>query len=326
MKILVIRFSSIGDIVLTSPVLRALKSQVENAEVHFLTKETFRTLIESNPNVDKIHVLKDKLANVVVDLKAEKFDVVIDLHNNIRTKRVKNALNVKSYTFQKLNLKKWLLTRFKIDKMPSGHVVDRYFEACKEISVKNDSLPGEFYIDQKDVVDTVKELNLTPKKYYSIAIGAQFATKQMPEELLVKIIEELELPVVLIGGPMDAKRGQAIVEKITANQAVNCCGNYSLKSSASLVIQSKKLLTGDTGMMHIAACFDVTIISVWGNTVPAFGMFPYKPNHREKYSIHEVKNLSCRPCSKIGFNGCPKKHFNCMQQQDVNRIVKDLIA
>jgi ADP-heptose:LPS heptosyltransferase len=77
--------------------------------------------------------------------------------------------------------------------------------------------------------------------------------------------------------------------------------------------------------MHIAACFNVSIVSVWGNTIPALGMYPYYPNHSEKYSMHQVEGLSCRPCSKIGFQTCPKKHFNCMHLQNTVAIAEDLV-
>ncbi len=139
MKFLIVRFSSIGDIVLTTPVIRCLKQQLADSEVHFLTKKIFRSIIENNPNVDKHHLLDNDLDEVINDLKKENFDYIIDLHNNLRTLKVKRALRkVPSFSFNKLNIEKWLLTALKINVMPKVHIVDRYLETLKTFCVKND--------------------------------------------------------------------------------------------------------------------------------------------------------------------------------------------
>src|SRR5687767_11180591 len=132
MKVLIIRLSSIGDIVLTTPVIRCIKQQVANVEVHFLVKHGFRSITQSNPYVDKVHLFNDNLPQVIDELKKEDFTYIIDLHHNLRTLKVKQALkNVKAYSFNKLNIQKWFLTVFKIDRMPTVHIVDRYFETVK---------------------------------------------------------------------------------------------------------------------------------------------------------------------------------------------------
>src|SRR5215207_7218609 len=110
MKFLIIRFSSIGDIVLTTPVVRCLKQQVISADVHYLTRKSFRDIIEPNPYVDKTHLLDKDLTPVVEELVAEDFDYVIDLHHNLRSLKVKKALGKKSFSFNKLNVEKWLMT------------------------------------------------------------------------------------------------------------------------------------------------------------------------------------------------------------------------
>jgi ADP-heptose:LPS heptosyltransferase len=146
----------------------------------------------------------------------------------------------------------------------------------------------------------------------------------MPEHLVAQIIEKCSNPILIVGGPEDRERGTRIVELCPEKNMINTCGELTIMESASVVSKSATLLTGDTGMMHIAACFDVPIVSVWGNTVPALGMYPFYPNQNEKYSIHEVTDLKCRPCSKIGFQECPKKHFNCMNLQNADAIANDL--
>src|SRR5688500_1928470 len=139
MKVLIIRFSSIGDIVLTTPIIRCIKQQIQDADVHYLTKASFRAVVAHNPHIDKLHYLEDKLSAVIELLKKEKFDYVVDLHNNFRSERVKNALEVPCYTFKKLNIQKWILVNFRIKSiMPDKSIVDRYFEAIEELGVKND--------------------------------------------------------------------------------------------------------------------------------------------------------------------------------------------
>jgi ADP-heptose:LPS heptosyltransferase len=147
-------------------------------------------------------------------------------------------------------------------------------------------------------------------------MGAQFATKQLPIELLANALADVKEPIVLLGGGMDAIRSAALMEQLNDKQVYDLCGHLSLRQSAWVLSKAKVLLTGDTGLMHIAACFQVPIVSVWGNTVPAFGMYPYYPQQDEMFCISEVKDLSCRPCSKIGYQTCPKKHFRCMNDQD----------
>ena len=324
MKILVVRFSSIGDIVLTSSVVRAVKQQLPNVELHFLTKEQFSGIVSDNPHVDRVFTMKKSIDEVVDALKKENYDWVIDLHNNIRTTSLKRKLGVKSTTFNKLNIRKFFLVKFKINRMPKVHVVERYFDAVKTLGVKNDNLPGDYFIPEKDIVDTLSELAMNPKEYISLAIGAQFKTKQMPVNLLVEIADAATKPVVIVGGMMDKNVALEVLSKTTNKHVVNTCGDYNLNQSASIVSQSYKLVTNDTGMMHIAACFDVPIVSVWGNTTPNLGMYPYYPNKPELFSIHQVENLGCRPCSKIGFQECPKKHFKCMSEQNSAEIIEDV--
>ena len=320
-KILVIRFSSIGDIVLTTPVIRCLKSQMDNVELHILTKQQYSLLFESNPNVDKIHKWGEENKEVIKALKTERFDYVIDLHNNIRTKKLKSILKSKAYSFPKLNVQKWLYVNFKWNNMPDIHIVDRYFEAVKPLSIEKDQQGLDYFLPKKDEVDLSGQFGTTD--IVSVAIGAQFATKKLPVSKMVEVLSGVNTQIVLLGGKEDYDVAEQII-KLSNASMFNACGTLNLNQSASVVKQSKVLLTHDTGLMHIAAAFKTPIVSVWGNTVPEFGMYPYMPENDDLYSIHEVEDLSCRPCSKIGFQKCPKKHFNCMNQQNVKEIVKSI--
>jgi ADP-heptose:LPS heptosyltransferase len=325
MKILVIRFSSIGDIVLTTPVVRCLKQQL-GAEVHFLTKRNFEKIVLSNPHIDRVFSIEKKTSEVIKLLKTEGYDAVVDLHVNLRSLQVKLALGVPSYSFDKLNFEKWLMTNFKINRLPHSHIVDRYLKTVEPLGVKNDGKGLDFFIPKEDEIDVISDFKfqipegaapsnfrLQTSNYVAFVIGAAHATKRLPTEKIIEICNQIQLPIYLLGGKEDAERGELIC--VTSNSyVVNLCGKLNLNQSASVVQQAEKVVTHDTGLMHIAAAFGKDIISVWGNTIPEFGMTPYLPTAGSH--IIEVKDLSCRPCSKIGYDKCPKGHFKCMQMID----------
>lgn len=320
-KILIIRFSSIGDIVLTTPVIRCLQQQLDGeVEIHYLTKNQYKSILLSNPKISKVLGIDKSTNEVIEELKNEGYDYIIDLHKNLRSKRVIKKLKVLSFAFEKLNYQKWLMTAFKVNKLPNIHIVERYLNATKVLGVENDNEGLEYYIPDADKVD-LKTLPATHQnKFVSFAIGAQHNTKKIPLEKCCEIIQQLNLPVVLLGGKEDEESANVIRQKV-GDLAFVGCGNYTLNQSASIIQQSKVLITPDTGLMHIGAALGVNIVSVWGNTIPEFGMYPYYPKNPEKFVIIENKDLNCRPCSKIGYDTCPKKHFKCMVDLENTKII-----
>lgn len=317
-KVLIIRFSSIGDLVLTSPVVRCLKEQL-GVEVHFLTKKNYAGIVANNPHVDKVHEFKGSIKSILPDLKKENFDAIIDLHHNLRTLMVKKSLGVKAYAFNKLNFKKYLLVRFKVNRMPKIHIVDRYLKAVAPLGVKNDGRGLDYFIPKKDELNLDESLPQGFSSYVALVIGGQHATKMLPKEKLLEIILGLKKPVVILGGPEDRERGEWLLEQRSGQFVFNACGKFNLNQSAYLVKMAEQVITHDTGLMHIAAAFQKNIFSLWGNTVPDLGMYPYLPG--EKSQVFEVENLSCRPCSKIGFKECPKGHFDCMEKQNLPELI-----
>ncbi len=310
-KILIIRFSSIGDIVLTTPLIRCLKEQKPEIEIHYLTKKIYQEVLENNPHLSKIHTIEKRVAEISTELKLENFDFIIDLHNNIRSMETKGIITKPYTTVKKLNFRKWLLVHFKINTMPAQHVVDRYMQTVARLGVKNDFKGLDYFISEEDEIPAVS-LPLTHQNgYIAFAIGAKHRTKQLPLEKIISICIKINQPIILVGGKEDNERAKKI-ETAVGNLVFNACGKYNLNQSASIIKQAIKVITHDTGLMHIAAAFKKEIISVWGNTVPAFGFSPYLSDPKSK--IVEVKNLSCRPCSKLGYDKCPKGHFNCMME------------
>jgi heptosyltransferase-2 len=329
MKVLVIRFSSIGDIVLTTPVVRCLKQQKPNVTVHYLTKKAYGSLLANDPYIDKLFFLQDDLDAVIAELKKEKYDYVIDLHHNLRTLRVKKALNVPSYSFPKLNIQKWLLTNFKVDVMPDKSIVERYFEAVRPLGIHNDGKGLDYYLppDQELTHNDIPMSHWSG--YVGCVIGGSYNTKKLPIPQWKKLCDLVPYPIMLLGGPEDKAEGDEIAS-LDPIKIYNSCGKFNLNESAELVKRAKVIVSNDTGLMHIAAAYQKPIISLWGNTSPEMGMFPYYGynNLKERIApqsvIVERKKLSCHPCSKIGYDKCPKGHFKCMKELDMAFVAEQV--
>lgn len=323
-RILVLRFSSIGDIVLTTPVVRCLKEHYGNdCQVDFLTKDAYRSIVESNPYLNKVYSFGDSLNEVLPRLKSAKYDHVVDLHKNIRTSKLKRKLGVKSTSFPKLNKEKWVAVNLKKNNLPKVHVVDRYFEAVEPLRVKNDGKGLDYFIPSELEKWPVSVPEDYRSDYIAIAVGAAHATKQYPANQLREVCGNINKKVVLIGGEQDVETGKEISQG--QSHVLDLCGQLSVHESAWVIKNAAKVITNDTGMMHIAAAFKKDIISVWGNTIPEFGMYPYLPEGQGSSVVHEVRDLSCRPCSKIGFDKCPKGHFKCMMSIDPKEVAESVL-
>ncbi|MGN6531493.1 MAG: glycosyltransferase family 9 protein [Ginsengibacter sp.] len=316
LKFLIIRFSSIGDIVLTTPVIRCLRKKYPQATIHYLTKKKFAGIVLSNPYLDKVLLLQDNLNKTIGEIENEEYDFIIDLHHNLRTLRIKNLIrDIPFYSFNKLNIKKWLYTNFKINRMPHVHIVDRYMATVQKLGVINDNLGLDYFIPE---IEKVKESDIPFSHlhgYVAIAIGAAHHTKKLPAKKLKELVEKIKFPIILLGGKDAFENGEKIAES-DAIKIYNACGKFSLNESADIIRNAKLVISHDTGLMHIAAAFKKNILSVWGNTVPSFGMTPYQTN----YEVFQVNKLWCRPCSKTGFDKCPLGHFKCMNEQSMDAI------
>jgi ADP-heptose:LPS heptosyltransferase len=309
MKILVIRFSSMGDIIYTTPVVRCLKKQLVGAEIHFLTKPTFKYIYDNNPYVDKLLLLKPELSDTIKDIKAEGYDLIIDLHNNLRTTLIKIRTRIRSSTYKKQAIRKWLSLKLNLNLVPAVHLVDRYMNAVKFLGVKNDELPIDYYIKEDYRVDKLLPAS-HQNDYTAFIIGATHFTKRMPNEKIISICREIDRPVVLLGGD-DVKANGDIITAALGSKVYNACGITSLDESVFLVSKATKVIGFDTGLTHIAEAFSKPIVSVWGGTAPELlGVQPYKV----KQVLLAQIDLPCRPCSKFGLSACPLEHFNCMNK------------
>lgn len=317
-KFLVIRFSSIGDIVLTSPVLRHIKCRIPGAEVHFVTKRAFAPLVASNPYVDKIHLLDNSLVTLIGQLRAEKFDHIIDLHDNLRSLLIKWLLGAHSHTYRKNRLGRWLLVATGINRM-KGHIVDRYMQTLGRWNVGDDGKGLDFFVAPHTTVDVAQLPPAFASGFVVLVAGTMHFTKQLPLQKQIDICRHISWPVLILGGKKESALGEAIVEGANRPNLVNGCGSYSLSESALWIKMAKVVITNDTGLMHIAAAFEKPILATYGNSVSAFGFDPYRvPATSQIFQV----DVSCRPCSKFGGATCPKGHFNCMQQIDGKAVAR----
>ena len=318
LKFLIVRFSSIGDIVLTTPVIRCLRKKYPDAIIHYFTKKKFAGIVQSNPYLDKVFLLEENLSNILKELENEEYDHIIDLHRNLRTLRMKNAMReIPFHSFNKLNIKKWIYTNFKINLMPEKHIVDRYMGTVQNLGVTNDGLGLDYFIPKDEMINDGDLPFSHSQGYIAIAIGAAHNTKKLPVNKLIELVQKINFPIILLGGKEDFANGEKIAEPDNV-KIYNACGKFSLNESADIIRNAKLVISHDTGLMHIAAAFKKKILSVWGNTVPSFGMVPYETN----YEVFQVNKLWCRPCSKTGYEKCPLGHFKCMNNQSMDAIAE----
>ena len=313
-KILIIRLSSIGDIVLTTPIVRTLKTHKPKAKIHFLTKQKYSDLLKYNPNIDKLILFDGNLKETIEQLKAENYDLILDLHNNLRSLIIKFSLRVPAYTFPKENFKKILITKFRSRK-PVSHVVLRYAEVLKPLGIPLDNRGLDFFIPA-DIDEKIKQ-SLEFPKYNAIVLGGTYKTKKWLPEYYVELINKIGLPVVLLGGATEVPEAE-IISKSLQVPYKNVVNTASILESAAYLKYSNVVITHDTGLMHIASAFRKPLLTIWGNTSPLFGMYPYKT----KFVVAENRELSCHPCSKLGYDACPKKHFKCIKELTPDIVLK----
>lgn len=313
-RILVVRFSSIGDILLTAPAIKSLRSAIHGpCEIHFLTKSNMRAAAEGLGNlVDCIHTIDRNTSEVAEVLKAEGIDYIIDLHSNVRSRSIKRTLGCVSFTLRKENVAKWLLVRG-WRKQPVTHIVERYI----------DSFRGAFGAQTPDTWPPLFESARLPSQFYAdqgpwnvLAVGAAHAGKQIPLERMQSIVQSAHVDgkrTVLIGGKTDALMGESISLALP-NAVINLVGKTSIAESAALIRGAQHIHAGDTGMMHLAAALQTPVTSIWGCTRPSLGMEPWLPSAGSQVILPPGKD-GLRPCSKLGnrcrFSGksvCMKQH------------------
>lgn len=270
--------------------------------------------MEHNPSIHQVHSIDSNVSEILPALRNHNFDYVVDLHKNLRSKKIVSSLKLRTYTLDKKSVDRWLLVNLKIDRLKGNHIVDRYFSAVLALEVKNDGRGLELFLPPS--MDNTYKL---PDEYIVLVVGTKHKTKDIPVVLQNNIIQALELNVVLVGG----KEHEATAEKMEHSAGcINLVGKTSLLDSAAIIKKAKLVISPDTGMMHIAAAFSRPLIAIYGSTASSLGFTPYMPQNISSFEIVEDNSLSCRPCTKMGRDTCPKKHFNCMNNLNYRTIVE----
>jgi ADP-heptose:LPS heptosyltransferase len=326
LRLLIIRLSSIGDIVFTTAAIRCAKEQIPGVEIHFLTKKSMKAVTEANPYIDHFHYHDKKLSDTIASLKAANLDMVIDLHSNFRTYRIKKALGIPAHTYPKLSLQKFFLTNFGINLLPNKHIVERSLDPLKELGVQNDGKGMDYFVPSNISLKPHDIPTSHQAGYIAIVIGASYATKKLPVEHLKQLCALIPVPIILVGGKEDVQEGEA-VSSTDAAKIYNACGKFNLHESALLVKGARMVISNDTGFLYVACAFHKKTIAIWGGTSPSLQVEPYYAtadlqNGKEMYYNAIVPNLPCQPCSNYGTKKCPQGHFACMKKQDLHLIAE----
>ena len=305
-KILVIRLSSIGDIVLTSPVLRSIKNQT-NAKIDYLTKEKYVHVIKNNLYVQNVFTIK----NILDDFESKNYDLIIDLQKNFKSfflSLLLKKMNTKYVSYNKKNIKKWLLVNCKKNFIEKEHLVDRYFYRLKKYNILNDNKGLDYIIPSNVNKNHFSKKLPFDNTFIAWVLGGTYEHKKLSEVHIENVCAQISVPIVFLGGELEKVTGDKICNNLQRSNIYNLCGAVSLDESAYVLKNASMVLTNDTGLMHIAAAFKKKIISFWGCTKPSLGMYPYQPHPK---SIQVVTTSSIFPCSKLG-NKCRQYEKGCI--------------
>ncbi|MFQ3579090.1 MAG: lipopolysaccharide heptosyltransferase II [Bacteroidales bacterium] len=323
-NILLVRLSAIGDIILMSTLIRCLRKQYPSARIDIIVKKQYVSLLEANPHISTIYPLDTSLGfkglkELKNSLKKTPYDVFLITHKNFRTLYLRFFLIAKKhYTYKKETLKRTLLTELGIDLYnPPIPVFLRYLNTAKKLGVEYDGLRTEFFISpqiRNIFFDRYPNLQKSNRKKIAICPGASFKNKQWLTEYYLELIEKLfihyEVDIFLLGGKAEEEICKYLEEE-TSNSVINFAGKLSLQESAIILEMCHVTVVGDTGMLHLSEALGTPVVGIYGPTSEQLGFYPILPQSK----VAEVK-LKCRPCTKMGLDKCPKKHFRCMK--DIN--------
>ncbi len=321
-KILVIRLSSIGDIILTTPLLRALSLAYPEAKIDYCTKAPFISLLASNPILTTVYTPEN--------LPDGHYDLVVDLQNNRRSRTLIRSFNTAMCVhYRKENWKKWLLVHFKLNLYGSYRsVVERYFDSLNEIAISaSDQYGCELYPSAEELAFATTYFQ-SGQKTLALCFGAKHFTKRYPPkhfaELISSFLKKESLQIVLLGGKEDTHQATELMNSLPdtyRTMVMNLAGCCTLMQTAAILSRCDAVLCNDTGLMHMASAFGKKLFVLFGSSSQAFGFLPW----HTPYALFEVESLHCKPCSHIGRDHCPKGHFRCMNDLSPTTIGKHII-
>lgn len=325
MKILIIRFSSIGDILLTTPFIRQVRSQFPQAQIDYVIKSKFSELIRYNPHLNNIYEFGDPPAEplnlLVKRINPEKYSIIFDLHNNIRSNIVRHRIHAKKkYHIRKNKFEQKLLIWFK--KNLYGKITpipERYLAVGEACGIQDDNKGLEFFWPKQTEQKLRESLSQTgldlEKPIIGLVPGAGFFTKRWPLESFTELAKHISksYQIVVLGGKNETGLG----EVLASNQKIlNLAGKLSLLETGIAISLMNLVISNDSGLMHMATAVNTPVVAIFGSSVKELGFFPY----RGKSIVLENMELNCRPCSHIGREDCPQDHFKCMREISPEKV------
>ena len=324
-RILVVRLSSLGDIILTTPLLRALRTRHPQAFVSYLTKEAYVSLLEHNPRVNEVIGFDPRgpLRPLARLLRSRRFTHHLDLHGSLRSRALRFLVPGRWHGYPKHRVARSILIRARRnvyrDRRP---VAERYFDAAHGLDVQPDGGPADVFIP-RTAVDRARaflsEHSLGgPRTLVAVAPGAAHATKRWPVPHWQRLVGDLTrhgYDVVVVGGAAERELGEAVAAA-GGERAASAAGRFDPIGSAAVVRESRCAVSGDTGVMHLATAVGVPVVALFGPTVGAFGFLPY----RTRATVLE-EDLPCRPCSPMGGPRCPLGHHRCLVDIAPERVL-----
>jgi heptosyltransferase-2 len=314
--VLTVRFSSIGDILLTTPLFRAIRHAHPGARVTVLTKREYVPLLSHNPHVDLVLGLAPNrpLLSLASELRGDGYTHLLDLHDNLRSRALRLLVPGNWRTYPKHRLARAWLIRAKRNRYRDRRpVAERYFSAARDLGVKPDGSPPDFFLGSEageQASEWLRTVGLEDESnIVAVAPGAAHATKRWPLDhwqALVARARESGAAVIIVGGPGDRDLGAALAKE-GSGRVANAAGVFGLQGTGALLQRAGVVVSGDTGVMHMATAVGTPVVALFGPTVEAFGFFPYT----RKASVLELP-LPCRPCTAQGSSKCPLGHHRCM--------------
>jgi heptosyltransferase-2 len=316
-RILAVRFSSIGDIVLITPLLRALKARHPDCYLAVATKEEFAPLLRHNPHIDRIieFAAGDQLKQLARDLRAERFSHHLDLHGSMRSRALRWLVRGRWHGYPKHRLARATLIRTKRNIYRSGTppVAERFFAAARSLEVAPDGQPADLYLDPEERKQARAWLSTRGlgegRRVVVVAPMAAHFTKRWPVGHWQELVSHLtagKVDVAVVGGSSDVAVCESVADA-GGIHAASAAGKTGLLGTASLIECARVVVAGDTGVMHMSTALDTPVVALFGPTVKPLGFFPYQA----KATILEL-DMACRPCSKMGGPVCPLGHHRCL--------------
>lgn len=318
-KILVVRLSSLGDILLTTPLLRALKNCNPNLQIDFLLRQEYKDLLKLNSNLHELFLFTRndfENLNLINKLKEKRYDLVIDLQNNLRSRSIISKLKGEKVKFDKKSFQKILLVKTKINLLKDAPPIPvRYASVIEGLQLDSSGL--DLFTDKVPSAAIKSKQHLV-----GICPGARHFTKRWPVEYYIQLgrfLIQNNFNVVLFGGKIDSE----ICKKISIEipEALNLQNNDDILQTAADMKFCSVVVCNDSGLMHTASAVGVKVLTIFGSSVKEFGFVPYNC----KSLLLENNSLSCRPCSHIGRESCPEKHFSCMKELKPDFVFNELI-